>query len=301
MKQAIRRPAAAILAVGILAAWPAAAAEVRIEHKGAGLLGEAALAPGKSWKDGAILMVHGTMTHRSFSTLAHQQKALLEQEFSSLSITLSLNVPDRRGNADCEKPQTHRQQDAVAEIAAWVAYLKSQGAANITLFGHSRGANQILRYAIAGADPAVKRVVFLGPASWSDAMSFAGYGDAPAGELDKNLAEAKKMAAAGRGNELMKDIRMLNCPKTSASATAFLSYYTDDGEMRTLDLLDKIRVPILVVEGSADTITPNVAKQLQAKNYPHVKVGSINGADHFFRDLIADEVADLVAPFIKGN
>ena len=303
MKQAIRVMLWITLAAAVVSAVPAAparAAEVRIDHKGLGLLGEAALAPGKTWKDGAILIVHGTMVHRGFDAIAHQRKALLEQGFSNLAVTLSLDVPDRRGNGDCAKPQTHRHQDAPAEIAAWIAYLKAQGAADITLFGHSRGGNQVMRYAIAGADPAVKRVVLLAPTDF-DAAGVAGYRDAPAGELDKRLAEAGRLASAGRGSELMRGIRFLNCAQTDASADAFLSYYRDDGQMNTLDRLGAIRVPTLVIAGTLDTITPDIPAKMRGKTGAQVKLAVIDGADHFFRDLIADEVAELVVKFLSGG
>jgi pimeloyl-ACP methyl ester carboxylesterase len=290
------------LATAIVSAVPAAAraAEVRIEHKGLGLLGEAALAPGKTWKDGAILLVHGTMMHARMDTIADTQKALLELGHSSLAITLSLGVPDRRGVADCAKPHTHRQQDAVPEIAAWIAYLKGQGAAEIVLFGHSRGGNQAVRYMLDKPDPAIKRVVLLAPASWEE-MSTAGYRDAPPDALKKNLAEAEKRAAAGRGDDLMRDVRLMNCPRAAVSANAFLSYYRDDGRMKTLDLLGGIGAPTLVVTGTLDTVVPDIPARLRGKTGANVRVATIDGADHFFRDLIADEVAEIVAKFLSGG
>ena len=303
MTKAIRALLWITFAAAVVSAGPTAsarAAEVRIMHKGLGLLGESALASGKTWKDGAILLVHGTMVHRGFDAIAHQQKALLEQGLSSLAVTLSLNVPDRRGNGDCAKPQTHRHQDAVPEIATWVGWLKGQGAADITVFGHSRGGNQTLRYALAGADPAVKRIVLLAPTDWSTA-GVAGYRDAPAGELPRNLAEAERLAAAGRGGELMRAIRFLSCPLAAVGADAFLSYYRDDGRMNTLDRLGDIRVPTLVIAGTQDTITPDIPAKMRGRTGGHVQLAVIDGADHFFRDLIADEVAEIVAKFLSGG
>ena len=100
MTKAIRTLLWITCAAAVVSAVPVSsrAAEVRIAHKGLGLLGEAMLAPGKTWKDGAILLVHGTMAHRGFDAIAHQQKALLEQGRSSLAITLSLGESDRRGS-----------------------------------------------------------------------------------------------------------------------------------------------------------------------------------------------------------
>ncbi|MCC7016967.1 MAG: alpha/beta fold hydrolase [Rhodospirillales bacterium] len=291
--------AAAFALVESIPAGMALAAEVRLDHKGMGLLAEAALAPGKTWKDGAILLVHGTMAHGRMDAMAHQQKALLEQGRSSLSITLSLGVPDRRGNADCAKPQTHRHQDAAGEIAAWVGWLKGQGAADVTVFGHSRGGNQVARYALAGVDPAVRRIVLLAPTTASVA-TVAGYRDAPAGELAKRAVEAERLVAAGRGGEMMRGVRFLSCPQAAASAEAFLSYYRDDGKMDTPALLGDIRLPALVIAGTLDTVVPDLPARMKGTVGGRVKLEVIDGADHFFRDLIADEVAEIVVKFAGG-
>lgn len=301
MKRAIRVFAAATVAAGLMAGMPANAAEVRIEHKGMGLLGEAMLAPGKTWKDGAILIVHGTMVHRGMDTIAHQQKALLEQGLSSLAVTLSLNVPDRRGNADCEKPQAHRHQDAPAEIAAWIAYLKGQGAPGITLFGHSRGGNQSARLAVDGIDPVVKRLILLAPLAWDEKRVTDDYERTYRVPLKVRLAEADAMVKAGKGKDLMRGVGFQGCPKADVSADTFLSYYRDDGRMDTPGLVSKIKVPVLVITGTLDTLFPDLPARMKDKLGPNVKMETIDGANHFFRDLIADEVADIVVKHVEGK
>ncbi len=300
MKQAIRVLAAA-LTVAVLTILPAGAAEVRIEHKGLGLLGEAALAPGKTWKDGAILLLHGTMAHRNMDTTAHLQKALLEQGHSSLSMTLGLGVPDRRGVADCDVAQTHRHQDAPAEVAAWIAYLKAQGATDITVLGFSRGGNQTARLAIDGMDPAVKRMVLLAPLAWDEKRVADGYENFHGVPLKTRLAAADKLAQAGKGGELMRDVGFQFCPKTAVSADAFLSYYRDDGRMDTPSLVPKIKSPILFITATLDEIFPDLPQRMKDKQGPNVRMASIDGANHFFRDLLSDEVADVVVKFLEGK
>ena len=300
MKQAIRLLAAAAVAAA-LATGTAGAAEVRTEHKGMGLLGEAVLAPGKTWKDGAVLLLHGTMTHRSMDTTAHLQKALLEQGYSSLSMTLSLGLPDRRGNADCDKPQTHRHQDAPAEVAAWIAYLKTQGATDITVLGFSRGGNQTARLAIDGMDPAVKRLVLLAPLAWDDKRVSEGYENFHSVPLKARLAEADGMVKAGKGRDLMRGIGFQFCPKTDVSAETFLSYYRDDGRMDTPSLVPKIKLPILFITATLDEIFPDLPQRMKNKQGPNVRMASIDGANHFFRDLLSDEVADAVVKFLEGK
>ncbi|MEK7245868.1 MAG: alpha/beta fold hydrolase, partial [Pseudomonadota bacterium] len=254
-------------------------------------MGEAVLAPGKTWKDGAVLIMHGTMAHRNMDTTAHLQKALLEQGLSSLSVTFGLGVPDRRGNADCDKPQTHRHQDAPAEIAAWIAYLKAQGATDITVLGFSRSGNQAARLAIDGMEPAVKRLVLLAPSAWDEKQVADGYENFHRVPLKTRLTEADRMVKAGKGKDLMRGIGFQFCPKTDVSAETFVSYYRDDGRMDTPNLVPKIRLPILFVTGTLDEIFPDLPARMKDKQGPNVRMASIDGANHFFRDLLSDEVA----------
>ena len=60
---------------------------------------------------------------------------------------------------DCATPHRHRHTDAMAEIGAWLDWLKAQGAEQVALLGHSRGGNQTARFAAATADPVVTNVI----------------------------------------------------------------------------------------------------------------------------------------------
>lgn len=288
------------LALGTLVPAPAAAADATLVHKGLAVNGKAVLAEGKGWKDGAVLLVHGTLAHGGMSTIAALQTLLKDKGRSSLAINLSYNIGNRRGNYDCALPHTHRHQDAVDEIAAWVAWLKGQGAADIVLLGHSRGGNQVTRYATERIDPAVRAVVLLAPATWNSVAVARAYEQRYNRSLARVIAAAQDLVKAGKGDALMPGIDFLTCPNTTVSAAAFLSYYVDDKKMDTPALVGAVPVPVLVIAASADTLVPDIPDKMKGRVHGTVKFKLIDGADHFFRDLFAEDVVDTIVEFLGG-
>lgn len=289
-----------VLALGAAGAAPAAAADVTLIHKGLALNGKAVLADGKSWKEGAVLLVHGTLAHGGMSTIATLQTLLKDKGRSSLAINLSYNVGNRRGNYDCALPHTHRHQDAVDEIAAWIAWLKGQGAAHIVVLGHSRGGNQVTRYATERIDPAVRAAVLLAPATWNSVAVARAYERRYNRSLARVIAAAQDLVKAGKGDALMPGIGFLTCPDSTVSAATFLSYYVDDKKMDTPAMVGAIPVPVLVIAGSADTLVPDIPDKMKGRVHGAVTFKVIDGADHFFRDLFAEDVVDAIAEFLGG-
>lgn len=288
------------VALGALVAARAAAADVTLIHKGLALNGKAVLAAGKGWKNGAVLLVHGTLAHGGMSTIATLQNLLKEKGRSSVAINLSYNVGNRRGNYDCALPHIHRHQDAVDEIAAWVAWLKGQGAANIVVLGHSRGGNQVTRYATERIDPAVRAVVLLAPATWNSVAVAKAYEQRYKRSLARVIAAAQDLVKSGKGNALMPGIDFLTCPDTTVSAAAFQSYYVDDKKMDTPPMVGAVPVPVLVIAGSADTLVPDIPEKMKGRVHGTVTFKVIDGADHFFRDLYAEDVVDAITEFLGG-
>lgn len=281
-------------------AVPAAADEVSIRFQGLKLNGIAAQAPGKKWSDGALLLVHGTMAHAAMKTIADLQAALLEGGLSSLAISLGFGVDDRRGNLDCAVAHRHLIDDALPEFAAWIAWLKAQGATDITLLGHSRGGTQIARYALAGADPAVKRLVLLAPATFDAGRWATNYAQRTGVPLAKPLEQARALVATGKGDTVMEKVDFLTCPKATVSAATFVDVYADDGRKDTPALLPKIELPVLVVAAGNDQIMPDLADKMAKLQRPNLRYEMIDDADHFFLDLFAYDVAERIAAFLKN-
>jgi pimeloyl-ACP methyl ester carboxylesterase len=277
----LRRRNLALGALGALAAATVAlsavaarAEPVAIQYGALKLNGNLALAANKRLADGVLLMVHGTMAHARMETIKTLQAALGSRGTSSLAITLSLGESDRHGMFPCDHIQRHKQTDALPEIAAWYRWLKAKGASKIALFGHSRGGNQAVRYAIKQPPGSLVAVVALAPSTWT-------------------------AAARAKGNAILSGQPFLNCPSTRVAADSFVAYYADDPKMNTPTLLAGIKVPTLVIAGSADRVVTDLPARMKDVSNPMVRFTVIDGAGHMYLDLFSDDAADKIAAFLK--
>lgn len=288
----MRRVMVCVAVVMSLAVSPVRAEPVEVGHAGLTLNGELRLADGKALADGVVLLVHGTLAHHGMEIIAGQQGRLSERGLNTLAVTLSLGQDRRTGMADCSAVQAHRHEDAVGEIAAWTAWLKAQGAGPLTVLGHSRGGNQVARFATE--DPAaaqVARWVLVAPATWTEDPSPPSF-----------VAEARSKAAAGQGDAVMSVPAFLYCQDAKATAAAVTSYYADDARFDTPRLLAAMPKPVLVVVGANDDVVPDLPAHLDAAGVPDgVRVETVADAGHMFRDFAADDLADLVAAFSAGG
>jgi pimeloyl-ACP methyl ester carboxylesterase len=278
-------------------AFTATAGVVTLSHNGITLNASLEQA-GSSWPDGpVVLMTHGTLAHRGMEIMAGLQGMLAERGISSLAINLSLGLDNRAAAMyDCATPHTHKHTDAVDEIGAWLDWLKAQGATQVALLGHSRGGNQTARFAAASDDPVVKAVFLVAPQTWDADDVAQDYRKRYGTDLFPLLAKAEQMVADGKGSELMEGVDFLYCEDTRVSAEAFLSYYAADGNMDTPHLLAEIKAPVTVFAGSEDTVEGQLIGDVEPlADGEHIRLVVVDGADHFFRDLYSEEIADVVA------
>lgn len=280
---------------------PTMAEPVRLMHEGRGLDGEMKLAGGKSLRDGVVILVHGTMAHNRMEIMRVLQDLLAERAISTVAVTLSLGVSDRKGTYDCAAPNRHSNAQAIGEIAAWVDWAAKGGATKIGLLGHSRGGTQVAHYAARGGDnlpTAVKKIILAAPATFDRARAASEYKSRYGGDFAAVLGRAEALIAAGKGAELMTDIGFMNCPKTSATAATFADYHAADGRNDAPSLLAKIRRPVLMVVAGGDEIIKDLPQKLTAAAKPASYAAvMVDGADHMFKDLYAEDLADAVAKF----
>jgi pimeloyl-ACP methyl ester carboxylesterase len=293
-------PYALALGLGFVLAAPVQtlAAET-VSTRADGRTLNASLAKTDAWPGGPVaLLVHGTLAHGEMEIMASLRDMLQERGISALSVSLSLGIDDRvAAMYDCPTPHRHTHTEAVDEIGAWMSWLKGQGAGPVLLLGHSRGGNQAARYAAAhGSLEPLSAVVLVAPATWDEGRTAESYARRFNQPLEPLLAQARALVEAGKGDELIGPMGFMYCEGTSASARAVVSYYSEDPDMDTPRLLPRIGVPVLVIAGSEDdTIVGLVEKTEPQADGEKVSLSVIDGADHFFRDLYAEEVADLVA------
>lgn len=290
-----------VLALALLTAAIAShASEVTVAYKGITLNANLELAANKKIADGVVLITHGTLAHRGMEVIVDLQNLLKERGYSSLAITLGLGVSNRQGMYDCTVTHRHRHTDAADEIGAWMGWLKGQGTARVALAGHSRGGAQTALYAAEQDSALVKAVVLLAPAMRDDNPD-AGYQKRFKKPLAPVLAKAQKLVQDGKGNSVLEHTDFLYCPDTSVTAEAFASYYGSDPRTDTFYLIPKIRKPLLVVVAGNDEVVVGLDKKVAPlADGKRVQMKTIDGADHFFRNLYAEDAADAIGTFLKS-
>jgi pimeloyl-ACP methyl ester carboxylesterase len=257
------------------------------------------LADGKTMAEGLVLLTHGTLAHNKMEIIVALQDALKDRGISTLAPTLSLGISNRTGMYDCAVPHTHKHTDALVEIGQWLNWAKDNGAHDIVLAGHSRGGNQTAWFAVSHPDPAVTKVVLIAPATYNAAEAAQGFEKTHKRPLKDALAEAQALVDAGKGDTMLKGMGLLYCPGSDVTAASFVSYYKPDDRMHTPNLMPLIGKPTLVIAGSEDTVVKGLIEATQPlADAGKVKLVIIDGADHFYRDLYAEDAADAIEAFI---
>jgi pimeloyl-ACP methyl ester carboxylesterase len=290
----------ALAALSIMAASARCAAEqVSLDYLGLELSANLEMAAGKSLKgDGVVILVHDSLGHARMELMSALQDGLRDLGVNSLAITLGLGMDKRRGMFDCAMEQDHRHEDAVDEIASWVQWLKEKGAASITVAGHGRGANQVALYAINRLDKSVKRAVLMSPMMQSEAKAEADYSARFGKSLREELAKAEELVASERGNQLVDAPGFLSCAKPQVTAGAFANYYGPNAKFKTTNLLQSIKIPVLMAVGDADPVMNEInAAQADFAGQKGVTLTVIPGTDQDFRDS-ADDLAKKIKEFL---
>jgi pimeloyl-ACP methyl ester carboxylesterase len=274
------------------------AKEVSIQYRGLMLNGNLELAEGRRLEDGVVLILHGSLGHNRMEIIEASQQALLDNDYNSLAITLSLNINNRHGFYDCTWPHRYTLDDGVDELSAWIGWLSEKGVERIVLLAHSRGANQAMIYAVEEKDPKVSHLVLLAPNTTDTSKSNyeARYGKT----FDENLVRVKKLIDAGKGAELIENLDFSYCPKATVSAATFYSFNRYDDKFRRFQsYLPQIPVPTLIVVGTVDEFQPNIANDVAPfVDGKRIRLGQVENAGHFFRDLNIEEGVELAVEFI---
>jgi pimeloyl-ACP methyl ester carboxylesterase len=262
------------------------------------------VAAGKSLeKDGGVLIVHGSAAHHRLDVVAGLQQNLKARGMNSLAITLSLGLPKRTGMFDCALEHDHRHADASDEIVAWVEWLQKRGASRITLLGHSRGGSQAALALVERADAGVAGLILAAPLYQTEAEIATRYAEAFGQPLAPLLATARKKIEDGEGDMLLQVPGFLHCRPAKVTAAAFYDYYAPDPQYDVLALLGQIGMPALLILAGDDRVVPGLAGAVAAARAARrlpvgLAIATIDRADHFFRDLFGEDLADKVAAFI---
>lgn len=274
-----------------------AAEQVTLEHDGRTLIGH--LQSVGDPADGVILMLHGTLAHGRMETMAAAQDLLAEHGLNSLAVNLSYGIDAREGMFECDRPVTHGVEDHFAELDAWVTWLQDSGYGPLSLFGHSRGGNQVARYVQEWGAENVQTLVLVAPSTFDAERAATSYEAQSGMPLVAHLDQARELLRMDQPETLLQGVRFLYCESLDVSPQAFLGYYDPEGAHDTPSVIDGIAVPTLVIIGSEDDVVADLPERMAGIAHDDaVTTVTIDGADHFFRDFFADDVADATAEFI---
>jgi pimeloyl-ACP methyl ester carboxylesterase len=276
------------------------AERVTLEHDGLTLVGY--LQNVADPAEGVVLMLHGTLAHGRMETMAAVQDLLAEQGLSSLSVNLSYGVDSREGMFECDRPVTHGVQEHFAELEAWMGWLRAEGYGTVTLLGHSRGGNQIARFHQERAPERVNALVLIAPSTFDPERAAASYEAQSGMPLVSRLDQAAELQRMDQPETLLRGVRFLYCEALDVSPAAFLGYYAPEKEHDTPTVIDGIGTPTLVIVGSEDDVVADLPERMAGiADASNVTTATIDGADHFFRDFFADDVAEAAAEFVRAH
>jgi pimeloyl-ACP methyl ester carboxylesterase len=277
----------------------ATAETITLQHRGLTLRGELAKAPGAELSDGVILMLHGTLAHNRMEIMQTLQTVMQDRGYTTLAVSLGLGLDNRQGMFDCATPHTHRHEDALTELGLWMNWLEGQGVERVALMGHSRGGNQVLWFDLEHDRPAVQAVIAIAPATWDAAATAADYEARYGVALAEVYARAEALHEQGKGEASLEGVGFVYCEDATVTADAFLSYYRDDWRKDSPQVIAKLGKPVLVFAGSEDEVVKGLIPRLEGvADGQWVRLEVIDGADHFFRDLYAEDIGDLVDEYL---
>jgi len=185
---------------------------------------------------------------------------------------------------------------AMAEMAAHVKTLRSQGATAIVIAGHSMGAPAAMGFAARGGD--VQALVLLAPGH----VPARYYAFQQNTAVRESVDQARKLVAEGKGDsrERFYDINQGKQQPVTATAKDYLSYFdpTSDADMGVTAPRIPAGTPVLTVVGDEDGISkyarPYFADKLPANpksQYLEIK------ANHLSTPVVASEA---VVQWIKA-
>lgn len=190
-----------------------------------------------------VVLVHGVESYWYQGPPMFLGGLLAEQGYAALAYN---------GAHSGESFRTSDFETAVREVGAAIAYMKSRGYQSIFLVGHSLGTPIVEHYQGAEPDPAVKALGLYGPHINIPAITR----DSLLGpELyEKFRAECRSLVAAGKGDEI-KLLPYREGRVIITSAKTFISYRdTDTSKAAVEKMIQRIRVPMLIVYDPADNI-----------------------------------------------
>jgi pimeloyl-ACP methyl ester carboxylesterase len=224
----------------------------------------------------AILILHGFSATHTYPTVLTLQDFLNIQGYTTLSPTLTMNIPLRSQPLSCNSIHTHTLEQDILELNAWIDWLEQQGHQRIILVGHSSGSQTILE-ALAqskGSDK-ITGLVFT--------SLFYLMGEELGNKPEDKLIARQRLAA---GDFSPRNYSFLFCQDDYfATPQSYLSYLTITRQ-RVLDTLTNLTLPSYTLMGGADSRYNQVGHDwLNELKQTPTRLIQVEGANHFFTGL----------------
>lgn len=235
-----------------------------------------------------VLLLHGFLQTKDFSTVSRLVIALQDLGYSVLNPTLSLGLSNRKQSLSCEAIHTHSLDSDADEVRQWIAWLHKKTGKQVTLIGHSSGGPALLKYMEDSNAKYVKHTILI---------SLAYYNSVGATSKDSQYAE-KALKAIDSGTNPLDSYALNYCKTYPTYARAFLSYYNWD-KAKTSDIVGKFSDRVSIILGTGDKrIDSDWPQQLQ-KQYKNIIY--IEGANHFFDQAHEFDLTDAIEELLSKN
>jgi len=235
----------------------------------------------------ALLILHGFLQTRNFSTVKRLGDTLHESGFNVLSPTLSLGLHRRRQSLPCEAIHTHSIQTDAAEIKQWVDWLTEKTGKKPTLIGHSSGSITLLNYLDVYGTDGIEKLILISISPFTNEIT-------PVDE--KNLKWARD--DLNSGYDSLYTYKLSYCDTYPSTSSAWLSYKQWDQE-KLGELTVKYSDLIDVIIGTNDNrLSMEWRDLLQSKG---VNISFIEGANHFFDQAHEFDLSDTMESLLDAD
>ena len=236
----------------------------------------------------AMLLIHGSRGNFCDLTTRTMADDLRAQGIACLALntnahdTIWYNPPtqDYKGNA------FEVLEDTMSDLRAGVDHLEQRGYRAIGLLGHSMGAVRVTYYAATQHDSRIAAVVPVSPVR----LSYSYYLESEdAGEFRENMETAQRLVNEGDPDGLLR----VNFPIPQYySAASYIDKHGPFEKYNLVNLADRIRVPILALNGSRETHTrlKDMAQDLAgaAVNSPRAAAIMVDEGEHSLPNRMAE-------------
>ncbi|HEV3312475.1 MAG TPA: alpha/beta hydrolase [Chloroflexota bacterium] len=185
--------------------------------------------------------------------------------------------------------------------------------ARVIVLGHASGAFLAMAYALDHPDH-VEALILISPfASYTRAndMSVSRLESAPHWDaFQKRVAEIRKAALTpeDRFRAIFKEQRAVDLVDygphyflmaDAADEATFNPQMNEDGEIDFIDELETIEVPVLIISGVQDPLTPIEESRLIAAELPYVRLVELQASGHYPFVEQPDEFAAAISQFMR--